>query len=622
MLKKFLFAFFFVIFFLLSFDKVFAKDFLTNADVSYEVLPSGEAKVTYKIRVQNTKSERLANSFVLHLSNMHPKEVKAYTTNKTLSVEEKSVGVTNSQLIITLEKVAGLGKYQEFFISFIDPTVTMIRGEVLEINIPKLYNANEFDEYKLNLIVPTNFGKLSFMTPEPSNREDFEEKTIYYFSKESVQNDGVSAGFGQFQVYEFSIKYHLENSDSNPKTLSAPLPPDTSTQKVFLTEISTKPKNVLADSDGNWIAEFVLNGNEKKDVLVKGSVQLFTEPEEFRNEDEKYLKEVLKENVFWESDNEYIKNLAKTLKTPREIYDYVTEVLKYSPESFITDSRPRKGALKALKEPNDAVCLEFTDAFIAISRAAGIPAREMEGFAYIENAEDPLSRFSDILHSWPEYYSETKKAWVPIDPTWGSITRNDYFSNTDLKHVAFVIHGLDSQKPYPPGSFTTSTKDIEVKLGNIPEKRDRRFEVSAKDTGNLSIFSKKINIRIENKSSFAVYNLEPEIYYDNKLMESVVVKVLPPFASHEFNKNIQAGFLSTKMPKEVTITTDQFSYILLTGKETSALIQLFLFSLFLIIILILSHARFTGKVIIWGQLNNAAKFIKTTKTSILKKRSR
>jgi transglutaminase-like putative cysteine protease len=56
------------------------------------------------------------------------------------------------------------------------------------------------------------------------------------------------------------------------------------------------------------------------------------------------------------------------------------------------------------------VCLEFTDLFIAIARAAGIPAREIDGFGYTQNAINrPISIDEDILHAWPEYYDTAKK---------------------------------------------------------------------------------------------------------------------------------------------------------------------------------------------------------------------
>ena len=117
------------------------------------------------------------------------------------------------------------------------------------------------------------------------------------------------------------------------------------------------------------------------------------------------------------------------------------------------------GALSALNNPTSAVCLEFTDLFVALSRAAGIPAREIDGYAYTNNAHDrPLSLTEDVLHAWPEYYDFDKKAWIMVDPTWGNTTGGiDYFNALDFDHIAFVIKGENSGYPIPAGGSRRTT---------------------------------------------------------------------------------------------------------------------------------------------------------------------
>src|SRR5205085_322452 len=146
---------------------------------------------------------------------------------------------------------------------------------------------------------------------------------------------------------------------------------------------------------------------------------------------------------YWQTNDPAIKALGQELKTPKDIYEYVVKTLSYD-FTRVTDDKPRLGAALALKNPTSAVCREFTDLFIAIARSAGIPAREVDGFAYTENAKQrPLSLVKDILHAWPEYYDTNKKTWVMVDPTWGSTTGGiDYFQVLDLDHFAFAIKGI------------------------------------------------------------------------------------------------------------------------------------------------------------------------------------
>jgi hypothetical protein len=57
-------------------------------------------------------------------------------------------------------------------------------------------------------------------------------------------------------------------------------------------------------------------------------------------------------------------------------------------------------------------CTEHTWLFVALARAAGIPARPAYGLAYVEG---PHRRFA--YHAWVEV--EIDGRWVEVDPTWG-----------------------------------------------------------------------------------------------------------------------------------------------------------------------------------------------------------
>lgn len=57
-------------------------------------------------------------------------------------------------------------------------------------------------------------------------------------------------------------------------------------------------------------------------------------------------------------------------------------------------------------------CTEHTWLFVALCRAAGIPARPVYGLAYVDG---PVGRFA--YHAWAEVALDG--AWVEVDPTWG-----------------------------------------------------------------------------------------------------------------------------------------------------------------------------------------------------------
>lgn len=179
----------------------------------------------------------------------------------------------------------------------------------------------------------------------------------------------------------------------------------------------------------------------------------------------------LQEQPYWQVGDSNIRKLALDLKTPQAIFQYVVTHLSYD-FSRVAGKQVRVGAQGVLQKPDSAVCLEFTDLFITLARAAGIPAREIDGYGFTQNQKErPLSRVQDILHAWPEYYDDAKQTWVMVDPTWENTTRGvDYFSVLDFDHIAFVIKGVSSTYPIPPGGYkfdgNFETKDVTVTFGD------------------------------------------------------------------------------------------------------------------------------------------------------------
>jgi transglutaminase-like putative cysteine protease len=72
-------------------------------------------------------------------------------------------------------------------------------------------------------------------------------------------------------------------------------------------------------------------------------------------------------------------------------------------------------------------CNEHTQLFIALSRAAGVPARAAAGLARVG------SKF--YYHAWPEVFVGR---WIAVDPTFGQFP-------ADAEHLRFVYGGLARQ---------------------------------------------------------------------------------------------------------------------------------------------------------------------------------
>lgn len=487
------------------------------------------------------------------------------------------MGSTTSVQVTFTKPVAGLGKKRTFIISYDDTNIATRTGEVWEISVPRIGNESSYRNYNLTLIVPDTLGKEAYISPYPESSQEVSGNRVYNFSKENIKNTGISAGFGQFQVFSFTLNYHLENTSSFPSTTEVALPPDTATQKVYYKKVDPNPNYTYTDKDGNWMAQFTLNPHQRLDITASGEVQIFASARHLFSYSPQELFEYTLPTQYWQSDNEKIKKLAEELKTPEAIYNYVSTNLKYN-YNRVNPNAERYGALKALDNPNDAICMEFTDLFIAIARAAGIPAREINGYAYTENPSiQPLSLVADVLHSWPEYWDTDKGTWIPIDPTWASTTHGvDFFNKLDLRHFAFVIHGTYDSKPYSPGSYKLGNnpqKDVYVSFGQLDKIETNKPTINY-SFSSLPIFTNTIKASVQNNGPYALYNLNPQISYDGKTVSLNYVASLPPYGRYDFQKDFSYGLLGSNSPNIVTINAANEEVKIVVVKNTAIIYQL------------------------------------------------
>ncbi len=471
MIKKLflLVASFFLLILLLPTNSFASNNFSTDYNVSYDIKSNAITHVNLNITIANLTDTYFTPTYEIEAGFKDIQNLNAYDEEGKLKPTlTQKAGGTSIQATFN-KRVVGLGNKHILNISFDTKEIAQNLGNIWEVNIPGISNKNDFTSFNATVIYPNSLGKPSFVKPDvllPS--QQIGNKLT--FNKDQLGQSGISLVFGSSQIYGFNLIYHLGNTNLFPVKTEIALPPSTNYQDIVIDSMNPKPLNVRIDNDGNWLAQYYLSPSQNLNIEVKGKAKVNLSPtsEIITNEQ---IKEYLKPKLYWEADNAKIKDLAQQLKTPQAIYDYVVKNLTYD-YSRVSSGKPRLGAVNALSSLNSAVCLEFTDLFIALSRAAGIPAREINGFAYTKNTTSrPLSLVKDILHAWPEYYDFDKKTWVMIDPTWGNTTGGvDYFNTLDFDHFAFIIKGEDSSYPVPAGGYKLPKdkgfKDVNVEIGN------------------------------------------------------------------------------------------------------------------------------------------------------------
>ena len=563
MIKKIFAPIFFILVLVITPNVFAAEEFATSYDVVYDVSDDGVTTVTEKIILRNLTSQYFANQFKLTIGATQISGVKAEDEGGVMEVDTKQTGHSTSLTVKFNQQIAGLNKTLPWTLQFKSKDFAEKVGKVWEVRAPKISTTSNLQSYNLTIAVPQGFGEPTLISPTPKSQTVSSGKMFLTFEKNQLQDSGVSASFGSNQLFDFNLTYHLANSNLVPILTNIALPPDTSFQDVIFQRLEPNPINVTVDDDGNYLAWYRLNRGQKLDVLVVGSAKLYSRskvknpklPEALR-------KKYTEGNKYWEKGSPEIQAKLKDIlgadppaqgpETVKLIYRSVVNSLKYDSSRLgeidsANGGVDRLGAVTALNNPSSAVCMEFTDLFIALARAAGIPARELDGYAYTLNPTlRPLSLTKDILHAWPEYFDE-KRGWVMVDPTWENTTGGvDYFSKLDLNHFVFAIKGSSSEQPAPAGSYKYSgqdSRDVKVSLSENDFLGKPQISVQI-DVGSSiwAGFPNKAKIKISNAGNSFLPSTTLAVT-GNKLlvqgMENQLLGPIPAFGNATFEFNLR-----------------------------------------------------------------------------------
>lgn len=531
-----------------------AGEFQSDYDVVYAVAPDGKTIVTQKVSLTNRQTNLYPRQYAIVIDSENIQNVIARDNKGIISPSiTKKNGKTEIGLIFN-EQVVGLGKQLVFTLRFENLEIAKKNGSIWEINIPGIEADPDIASYFTSLQVPPSFGTNAYMSPKPADG--------YRWNKIQMQRGGISAAYGDKQVFTTDLTYFLKNPNIRTGVTQIALPPDTPYQTVIIKSLTPQPRNVERDADGNWLATYRVLPGEELTVEAKLTVIVSLTAKKISDLSPDQWKIYTNPLQYWQSDPQ-IQDLAKRYNTPQQIYDYVVSTLSYD-YNRVNQQPIRKGALLALHTPKESICMEFTDLFIAIARAAGIPARELVGYAYTTNSIlRPLSLISDILHAWPEYYDSTLKTWIPVDPTWGNTTKGvDYFNKLDFNHIVFAIHGTSSTQPYPAGSYKRDGKqgkDVRVSFATDqpiipPAKLDTTITFPANITAG---FPSRGLISIKNLSGVSIEQASIAIQASPvRYSLNIDEPYIPPYSVRSYPIQLDATSYTTRTKGRITVTAN------------------------------------------------------------------
>lgn len=161
-------------------------------------------------------------------------------------------------------------------------------------------------------------------------------------------------------------------------------------------------------------------------------------------------------------------------------------------------------------------CSEFTHLFIALARAAGIPANFVAGYGYHPTKDDDLNRMG---HAFAFAYLPNV-GWIPVDKVWsrpegkfGKLSNShlilltsdggDLVEGTEIK-IPGNRWEYSYTQPVPSITLEETAKIIrevavEMTLGAAPEIRDRTwsFHVTVKNEGRQAVENLLVELRAD-----------------------------------------------------------------------------------------------------------------------------
>jgi transglutaminase-like putative cysteine protease len=260
-----------------------------------------------------------------------------------------------------------------------------------------------------------------------------------YFSYDSLTKDGkylIIVGDTRhspqrLQEFRFVQEFKIDTTETQRFDLKFVVPVNIpNIQRVISTTYTVTPTDVSTDSLGNTVASFTnfrANTGQSGYITATTIIELNLTscgigPDSgvYDPASAVYVQNTKAENCI-ESNNSQIVSLAQSITAgysdpsskARAISRWVYTNLTYS------YSESEKGALAALNSGNGK-CTDFSDLFVALCRASGIPARVIRGqtlnhatswgILVQSNTENTAG------HQWAEVYLPSL-GWVTLDPT-------------------------------------------------------------------------------------------------------------------------------------------------------------------------------------------------------------
>ncbi len=254
--------------------------------------------------------------------------------------------------------------------------------------------------------------------------------------------------------------------------------------------ISPHYNALIKDPDRNDIAVFYFSevkSGQKINLVMEYDIEIddsdfFISPveaEEKNDTPEANLEKYLKSDSDVDIENKSIKEAAQKItkginnqfSKGKAIYNFIANNIKYENTEQVSGFQSADDTLW-LKKGN---CADMARLFISLARASGIPARRVNGMVFSPdvNSNKSIKKFE---HAWAEVYFP-KYGWLPVDPTTGVTSREDYYCFNYKIHIRENYGPVNQRNPgslYKGMYIETTTRE---NVDRAPISQDFEVEV-------------------------------------------------------------------------------------------------------------------------------------------------
>ena len=546
-----------------------SKIFSSGYDITVSFDHLGDARVKQKVSLKNLVSGCFASEYKLNINSPGVVSISGKDAFGSLITKVTKNGRSTTITAQLNDEVIGKNKTVVFELNYTLKGLAKRQGLLWNLTLPQVSTGEKIDSYNLEITVPASFGTIFSVSPQPKNIKKTRKITLLTYNKSNALNKNILVSFGEHQEISFTLKHQLENRGFLSKYFTLYFPADTHKQQILYKDISPNPEKLTIDKYGNYLAEYKVSGRQTIEVTIEGVAKIVGKGKTLHPpivNSGKELSKLTESGRFIQTQDRLVQEKATELKSIQSIYDFVVGYLEYDLNSYRSGRAARKGAASLLRNNKLATNFDFVDLFLALTKAAGIPSREVFGFVLTDNSGfrptfvgNPLDSLD--LHVWAQVFNTEKNVWFDVDPTWGKTLSGDYIEEVFPDRFILLTSNFGEELEALK-NLTFSSSNIKIAAATKKSRFTPRIDLLLETDQAFAGFPVELTIKIKNNSGVSLSSARLDIATKNISLVSsdrIEIPAIFPFETKEYKVKLRSADIFGSTSGNVSVNFYSYS---------------------------------------------------------------